>query len=418
MSASQESMQSERTFSPRRRRALTIAAAVFIVLGIVAALYWFIELRHFQSTDDAYVGGNVVQVTPQVPGIVTSIAADDNDYVEAGHPLITLDGSDTQLMLDQAKADLARVVREVRTLFSNSGAIRAEVTARESDVNKARDDLKRRVDLTGQGAVSAEEIQHAKTTLSSAEAALVAAREKLSGNLAQTEGTTIENHPLVLTAAAKVREAFIASRRTFIPAPVSGTVAKRNVQIGQRVQPGAPLMAIVPLGDLWVDANFKENQLGDMRLDQPVTLRSDLYGKSVVYHGRISGVGAGTGGAFALLPAQNASGNWIKIVQRVPVRILLSKDEVGKNPLRIGLSMRVDVDVADQSGLRLSQAPRESLAYSTRVYESDTSAADAIVAQIISDNSGTARAGLDVPAESVNRTSRLNTAPHRDRRGA
>lgn len=419
MPTPEDSLQSAGTFNPRRRQVLITVAAVFIVLGVIAGLYWFFELRQFETTDDAYVGGNIVPVTPQVPGIVVSIAADDNDFVAAGQPLITLDEADAQLTLDQAKAELARVVREVRTLFSNSAAIRAEVSAREGDVTKAREDLKRRADLTGQGAVSTEEIQHARTALSSAEAALVAVREKLAGNLAQTEGTTIENHPTVLTAAAKVREAFLASRRTVVPAPVSGTVAKRSVQIGQRVQPGSPLMAIVPLGDLWVDANFKENQLGEMRLNQPVALKSDLYGKKVVYHGKLAGVGAGTGSSFALLPAQNASGNWIKIVQRVAVRILLSKEEVEKHPLRIGLSMRVEVNVADQSGPQLSNAPRQALAYSTRVYDRDTSAADEVVAQIISENAGNARitAGANAAAGVSTQPASVNAQLHRGSNG-
>ncbi len=372
----------------KRKRALGAVAIVLVIAAIAVVAYWLVVLRHYENTDDAYVSGNVVQVTPQVPGTVISIAADDNDFVEGGRQLVVLDEADTQLALDQAKADLARVVREVRTLFANTAAIQAEVGAHESDLQKAREDLNRRAALGAQGAVSTEEIEHARVALTNAESALSSARQKLAGNLAQTEGTTITDHPLVETAAAKVKEAFLAHRRTSIPAPVSGTVAKRTVQVGQRVQPGSPLMAIVPLDNLWVDANFKEGQLGRMRVGQPVTLESDLYGNKTPYHGKLAGVAAGTGSAFALLPAQNATGNWIKIVQRVTVRIALDKDEIKTHPLRIGLSMRARVDIADQRGSQLANLSHDAAAYTTRVFDRDTASADELIAQIIADNAG------------------------------
>ena len=374
--------------STKRRRALAAVAIVLVMVGIAVIAYWLLVLRHYESTDDAYVSGNVVQVTPQVPGTVISIAVDDNDFVEGGRQLVVLDEADTQLGLDQAKADLARVVREVRTLFANTGAIQAEVGAPIQIFAGFFQVALMRAELGAQGAVSTEEIEHARVALTDAESALSAARQKLAGNLAQTEGTTITDHPLVVTAAAKVKEAFLAHRRTSIPAPVSGNVAKRTVQVGQRVQPGAPLMAIVPLDNLWVDANFKEGQLGQMRVGQPVTLESDLYGSKNTYHGKLAGVAAGTGSAFALLPAQNATGNWIKIVQRVTVRIALDKDEIKTHPLRIGLSMRARVDIADQSGSQLANLSHDPAAYTTRVFDRDTAAADELIAQIIADNAG------------------------------
>ena len=375
-------------FASRRKLALLGVASAFGVLAIAATAYWFFALRPYESTDDAYVSGNVVQVTPQVGGTVVSIAADDNDLVQAGQSLIVLDDADAKLTLQRTQAELARIVREVRSLFADTAALQADVRAHEAMVAKAQEDLNRRVDLAKDGAVSTEETEHARTALNAAQSALTVAREKLSANLAQTEGTAIENNPLVTAAAAKVREAYLSLHRTAIPAPISGYVAKRAVQIGQRVQPGAPLMAIVALNDLWVDANFKESQLGDMRIGQTVTLKSDIYGGSVVFHGRVAGVAAGTGGAFALLPAQNASGNWIKIVQRVPVRIDLDKKELQENPLRIGLSMRARVAVSDASGSQLANSPRTDLAYSTQIYTDDTKEADALIARIVAENIG------------------------------
>ncbi|MEJ2453136.1 MAG: HlyD family efflux transporter periplasmic adaptor subunit [Candidatus Thiodiazotropha sp.] len=371
----------------KRKPMMLLLASLFITAGIAYGSWWGLIGRYVEETDDAYVAGNVVQITPQTGGTVLAIHADDTDFVRAGETLVELDKADAQLALDQAKAQLAQSVREVRTLFATSGSLAASVEYRKADVVKARDDLARRQTLNGSGAVSSEELEHARTTLAAAEAALSAAREEYASNHALIDNTTVAEHPNVLKDAARVRAAWLTLDRTGIPAPVSGYVAKRAVQLGQRVAPGAPLMAVIPLDQVWVDANFKEGQLRQMRIGQPVTLTSDVYGSSVEYHGKVVGLSAGTGSAFALLPAQNASGNWIKVVQRVPVRIALEPGELDTHPLRVGLSMRVKVDVHDQSGSQLAEGGRREQSIDrTAVYTRQNDGADALVRSIIENN--------------------------------
>jgi membrane fusion protein (multidrug efflux system) len=378
----------------RRWRLLgaTLGAVSAIALGY--GLYWAQVLRYHQSTDDAYVGGNVVQITPQISGTVVAIGADDTQFVKAGQPLVRLDQADARVALDQAEAQLARTVRDVRNLFSTTAQLEAAVQQRQTDLNAAQSDLARRQRLGASGAVSGEELQHATDAVKAAQAALLAAQEQLAANRARVDGTTLTNHPQVRDAAAAVRNAYLTLARTELPAPVSGFVARRNVQLGQRVGPGAALMAVVPLDQVWVDANFKEPQLKRMRVGQAVTLTADLYGANVLFHGKVAGFGAGTGSAFALLPAQNATGNWIKIVQRVPVRIALDPREVAAHSLQIGLSMKADVDVrGGGDGARMAQLPNTSAAWSTDVFDSGDALADARVAAIISANqSASARA--------------------------
>jgi membrane fusion protein (multidrug efflux system) len=342
--------------SPKRRKILLTIAFVFALAAIGYGAYWALVARYIEETDNAYVQGNVVQVTPQIAGTVTRIYADDTNVVKAGQPLVGFDTADTEVALAQAEAQLAQTVREVRTLYAAQAQASANMALREAELARAKDDLARRKALAGSGAVSAEEIRHAESAVSAARAALTAAREQLASGQALTHGTTVANHPNVQRAAARVQEAMLAQSRSTLYAPVSGEVAKRNVQVGQRVNPGAPLMAIVPLDQLWVDANFKESQLRNMRIGQPATLTADLYGGKVEYHGKVVGLSAGTGSAFALLPAQNATGNWIKVVQRVPVRISLDPQELHKHPLRIGLSMRVEVDLHDRKGAPVGES--------------------------------------------------------------
>jgi membrane fusion protein (multidrug efflux system) len=387
-----------------RRRWLALVLGTVAVLGTGYGGYWAHTLRFRQSTDDAYVNGNVVQLTPQVSGTVVAIDADDTQFVRAGQTVVRLDGADAKVALDQAEAQLARTVREVRNLFATSAQLEAAVAVRASDLATAEQDLARRERLSGSGAISGEELQHARDAASAARSALIAARQQFAANRARVAGTTIENHPDVAAAAANVRSAYLAYARTELPAPVSGFVARRSVQLGQRIAPGNTLLDIVPLGQVWVDANFKEPQLAAMRVDQPVLLTADLYGKSVTYHGRIAGFGAGTGSAFALLPAQNATGNWIKIVQRVPVRVALDPEELKRNPLQIGLSMRADVDTHDRTGPRLPELARTQPGYSTDVFQSSGTAADVRVREIISANNDdethrpvTASAGTAAP---------------------
>jgi membrane fusion protein (multidrug efflux system) len=372
----------------RKRRWLLLSAVsgAFLIIAVAYGLYWADVLRFQQSTDDAYVSGNVVQITPQVSGTVISIGADDTQFVKAGQPLVKLDQADAKVTLDAAEAQLAKTVREVRNLFSTSAQLRAAVQLRESDLQMAQKDLARRERLANSGAISTEELQHARDAVRGSEAALMASRQQLAGNRARVDGTTLEDHPDVRNAAAAVRSAYLNYSRTVLPAPVSGFVARRNVQLGQRVSPGVPLMAVVPLDQVWVDANFKEPQLAGMRVGQPVTLTADLYGNSIRYHGTVAGFGAGTGAAFALLPAQNATGNWIKIVQRVPVRVALDPHELAAHPLQIGLSMKADVAVRDGNGERLPQLARDTPSYATDVFHSTDEAADARVQAIIAAN--------------------------------
>lgn len=374
----------------KRRRWLGLVIGVFAAVGFAYGLYWAIDLRYIQATDDAYVGGNVVQITSQIPGTVVAIGADDTDFVKAGQTLVRLDRADSRVALDQAEAQLAKSVREVRSLFATSAQLQASVDIRQSDLAKANQDLDRRERLANSGAVSKEDVQHARDAVKNAQAALVVAQQGLAVNHARIDRTTVETHPDVRNAAARVHDAYLTYARTALPAPVSGFVAKRSVQLGQRVSPGTPLMAVVPLGQVWVDANFKEPQLAGMRIGQPVTLISDLYGGKVVFHGKIFGFGAGTGAAFALLPAQNATGNWIKIVQRVPVRIALDPGELAAHPLQIGLSMRVDVDTRSHNGNRMPQVAQKENTYETDVFHSIDELANKRVKEIIAANEASA----------------------------
>jgi membrane fusion protein (multidrug efflux system) len=389
--------------SARRKRQLgiTAVAATVAVAAAGYGAYYGVVLNHLQSTDDAYVQGDVVQITPQVAGTVVAIGADDTDFVKAGQPLVKLDEVDAQVALEQAEAQLGQTVREVRALYANDDTLAAQVALREADVERARadadkasDDVKRRESLTRTGAVGKEEFDHAtaqlaaaRSTLAAAQAGALAARQQLAANRALTDGTTAEAHPNVQRAAARVHEAYIALHRSVLPAPIDGYVAKRGVQVGQKVAPGVPLMAVVPLSGVWVDANFKEGQLRDLRIGQPVSLEADVYGSKVRYHGIVEGLGAGTGSAFSFLPAQNATGNWIKIVQRVPVRIALRSEELSRHPLAIGLSMNVTVDVHDINGRTLSAAPRSKAVASTDVFRDIDRDADLRVRAIVANNS-------------------------------
>ncbi|TLN00522.1 HlyD family efflux transporter periplasmic adaptor subunit [bacterium] len=375
----------------RRKQLLTRLAAAFAVAGLAYGAWWALVARHHEHTDNAYVGGNLVQVTPQTTGTVLAIQADDTDFVQAGQPVVSLDPADARVALEQAEADLAQQVRQARNLFAGRSAAAAQVSLREAELRRAEDDLKRRQAVSDSGAVAKEELDHAQAAVQAAAAALATAREQLAASDALTEGTTPAQHPSVERAAAKVREAHLAMTRAMLPAPVSGYVAKRSVQVGQRIQPGTPLMAIVPLDGLWVDANFKESQLAHMRIGQPVKLHADVYGSSVEYHGKVAGLSAGTGGVFSLLPAQNATGNWIKVVQRVPVRITLDPKELAEHPLRLGLSMLAEVDLSDESGPVLGTAPRSEPAYQTQAFGVEDKAAEQIIARIIAANLGKGR---------------------------
>ena len=371
-----------------RRGFLLRLLGVAVILAAAGWTAWyFLDGRWYEGTDDAYVNGNVVQITPQVPGTVVTIGADDGDLVHAGDVLVKLDPSNTEVALAEAKASLASTVRHVRGLYSNVSGAQADVAARKVAVDKARADFNRRRDLAKSGAISAEELSHVQDTLTTAESGLITAQQQLETSKVLVDDTVVASHPDVQAAAAKLRAAYLDNLRTTIVAPVDGYVAKRSVQLGQRVATGAPLMAVVPLHQVWIDANFKETQLTHMRIGQPVEIRADVYGGKVTYKAHVQSLGVGTGSAFSLLPAQNATGNWIKIVQRVPVRVFFDDPkQLDEHPLRIGLSTDVEVNLHDQSGPMLAtQAPTQP-AFNTDVYAKQMAEADSAIGQIIHAN--------------------------------
>lgn len=387
--SSPDTAPTEQDLNNQRKRKTLLLGLLVLVLVLGAGVWAWHELygRWSENTDDAYVNGNVVEITPLVTGTVTSIGADDGDLVHAGQVLIQFDPSDTEVGLQSAEAKLARAVRQVRGLYSNVDGQKAQVAARKAELQKAQENYNRRKTLAAGGAISQEELSHARDDLASAQSALSNAQQQLNTTTALVDDTVVSSHPEVQAAAADLRQAYLDNARTTLVAPVTGYVAKRTVQLGQRLQPGTATMAVIPLDQLWIDANFKETQLRNMRIGQPVDIVADLYGSDVKYSGTIDSLGAGTGSAFALLPAQNATGNWIKIVQRVPVRIHINPEQLAEHPLRIGLSTQVDVDLHDQSGPVLAQQPPQKASFATQVYDRQLVEADTLIARLIHDNS-------------------------------
>jgi len=358
----------------RRWLLLGLLAAVVLAVGVAAGLYWLLVASHEVSTDNAYVGADTAEVTPLISGQVAQVLVAETQTVQAGQPLVRLDPADAQIAVAQAKAALGQAERQVQGMFADDGALAAQVAARQAsvaeadaqivsargDLERAQTDLARRQALSASGAVSGDELTNAQNRFSTAKAALTAAQAARAAavanesaaqgsravNTAQISGADVEHNPDVLAARSRLDAAELALSRTVIPAPLGGVVSKKAIEIGQQVQPGAVLMQIVPTNTLFVDANFKEVQLARVRPGQPVVLTSDLYGDGVKFHGRVKGLSGGTGAAFSLIPAQNASGNWIKIIQRLPVRVTLDPAELAQHPLRVGLSMKATVDVS------------------------------------------------------------------------
>ncbi|HEX5306666.1 MAG TPA: efflux RND transporter periplasmic adaptor subunit [Dyella sp.] len=370
----------------KRRRALIIVTGIFVLAAAGWLLLWLLVLSRRVKTDNAYVGGNQVAISAQVPGTVVAIMADDTQRVEAGQVLVKLDGTDAEIRLQQAHSALAQAVRGVRQQTASATGAEAQVAARRLDLSKAEADLARRLPLVAAHAESPEIIQHLRNGVAQAKAALDAAQAQASAARAAVEGTDVAGNPAVMQARANFRAAWVAAQRNAIHAPVSGYVAQRSVQLGNRVQPGQQLMTVVPLHNLWIDANFKESQLRHIRLGQPVTVEADIYGNDAEYHGKVAGIGAGTGSVFSLLPAQNATGNWIKVVQRVPVRITLDDAELDKHPLRVGLSTTVTVDISNDRGAVLAKATPVQPVASTDVYAHAAAQADAEADRIIQAN--------------------------------
>ena len=374
--------------SSRRRRGFLILGAVIVIAGLGYGAYWFFDARFYETTDDAYVSGNIVAVTSRENATVMALHADNTQTVRRGQLLVEMDPSVVNVNVAAAEANLARAVRAVKGEFSHAESSGAQVAQAEVALTLARTDYQRRQQAAADGAVSGEELAHARDNVRAAEAALAAARGGHDQSLSQIRGSDIADNPDVLTAEAALRTAVIAQSHMRIVAPVDGVVAQRTVQLGQQVAAGTPLLAVVSLNDVWVDANFKEVQLQHMRIGQPVTVTADIYGGKVTYHGHVEGLGAGSGSAFALLPPQNASGNWIKIVQRVPVRIALDRQELAEHPLRVGLSVTASVSIKDESGPLVTS--RVGSAGTRADLGADANArADAIIARILAENGAT-----------------------------
>ena len=355
-----------------RRKQQLIGLGALVLLGAGTAAYWYLHASHFVSTDNAYAAVEIAQVTPSVGGTISEVLVTDTQAVKKGDVLVRIDPTDARLALAQAEADLGRARRRVKGFVANDGSLAAQIAARdadeqraaaqraaaEADVARAKIDLSRREALAASGSVSGEELTRARNAYAGAEANLAAARAAAAqaranrttalssreANAVLIAGTNEESNPEVAFARARRDQAAVDLERTVIRAPVDGIVAKRQVQLGQRVQPGMPLLAVAPVQEMHVDANFKEVQLQKVRVGQKVKLYADIYGSAVIYHGVVEGFSAGSGAAFSAIPAQNATGNWIKVVQRLPVRIQLDPQELAAHPLKVGLSMHAEID--------------------------------------------------------------------------
>ncbi|MBA0175667.1 multidrug efflux MFS transporter periplasmic adaptor subunit EmrA [Pectobacterium carotovorum] len=372
----------------QRKRVLSLLTFIFVVLGCAWLVYWFLVLRHHQSTDDAYVAGNQIQIMAQVSGSVTHVNVDNTDFVKQGQVLVELDPTDAQQAFERAKTGLANSVRQTHQLIINSKQYQANIELRQTELNKAQSDLSRREALGSANAIGREEVQHARDAVATAKAALEVARQQYQANQAMILDTPLEKQPAIQQASVEMRDAWLALQRTKIVSPIDGYVSRRSVQIGARISSTSALMAVVPANHLWVDANFKETQLANMRIGQPATVIADIYGDDVVYQGKVVGLDMGTGSAFSLLPAQNATGNWIKVVQRLPVRIEIDAKQVAEHPLRIGLSALVNVDTANTEGSALAETSRTTPAYQSDALTLDLTPVNQEISAIIQANAG------------------------------
>lgn len=390
MSANAESQTPQQPGSKKGKRkgALLLLTLLFIIVAVAYGIYWFLVLRHFEETDDAYVAGNQVQIMAEVSGSVTKVWADNTDYVQKGDPLVTLDQTDAQQAFEKAQTQLAASVRQTRQQMINSKQLQASIDVKKTALSQAQTDLNRRIPLGAANLIGREELQHARDTVASAQAELDVAIQQYNANQAIVLGTKLEQQPAVLQAATEVRNAWLALQRTKIVSPISGYVSRRSVQPGAQISSTTPLMAVVPATNLWIDANFKETQLAHMRIGQPATVISDIYGDDVKYTGKVVGLDMGTGSAFSLLPAQNATGNWIKVVQRLPVRIELDEKQLAEHPLRIGLSTLVEVNTTDRGGEMLASQVRSSPVYESNAREIGLEPVNKLINDIIQANAG------------------------------
>lgn len=390
MSANAESQTPQQPGSKKGKRkgALLLLTLLFIIVAVAYGIYWFLVLRHYEETDDAYVAGNQVQIMAQVSGSVTKVWADNTDYVQKGDPLVALDQTDAQQAFEKAQTQLAASVRQTRQQMINSKQLQASIEVKKTALSQAQTDLNRRIPLGAANLIGREELQHARDTVASAQAELDVAIQQYNANQAIVLGTKLEQQPAVLQAATEVRNAWLALQRTKIVSPISGYVSRRSVQPGAQITTTTPLMAVVPATNLWIDANFKETQLAHMRIGQPATVISDIYGDDVKYTGKVVGLDMGTGSAFSLLPAQNATGNWIKVVQRLPVRIELDEKQLAEHPLRIGLSTLVEVNTTDRGGEMLASQVRSAPVYESNAREIGLEPVNKLINDIIQANAG------------------------------
>lgn len=370
----------------KRKAALILLAIVFILIGAAYLAYWYLVLRHFQETDDAYVAGNQVHVMAQVSGSVNTVWFDDTDFVKKGDILVSLDKTDAQQAFEKAQTALATSVRQTHQLMINAKQYQASIKLQQTALEQAESDLKRREPLGAANLIGREELQHSRNAVATAKAQLDVAIQQYNANQAMILNTNLENQPAVKQSAAELRDAWLALQRTDIRSPMDGYVSRRNVQVGSQISTSTPLLAVVPATNLWIDANFKETQLAGVRIGQPATVVSDIYGDDVQYHGKVAGLDMGTGSAFSLLPAQNATGNWIKVVQRLPVRIELDPKEVAQHPLRIGLSTLVKIDTQNKDGATLADSVRTQAAYQSNALAIDLAPVNQLITDIIRAN--------------------------------
>ncbi|MDU4093016.1 MAG: multidrug efflux MFS transporter periplasmic adaptor subunit EmrA [Pantoea sp.] len=390
MSANAETQQPQQPTHKKKKRkgALIFLAVLFVLVGVAYLIYWALVLRHFEETDDAYVAGNQVQIMSQVSGSVNKIGFDNTDFVKKGDVLVTLDKTDAEQAFEKAQTALATSVRQTHQLMINGKQYQATIQLQQTALEQAQADLKRREPLGASNLIGREELQHARDAVATAKAQLDVAIQQYNANQAAILNTSLENQPAVKQNAAALRDAWLALQRTEIRSPIDGYVSRRSVQVGAQISTATPLMAVVPATGVWVDANFKETQLAGVRIGQSATVISDIYGDDVVYHGKVVGLDMGTGSAFSLLPAQNATGNWIKVVQRLPVRIELDNKEVAEHPLRIGLSTLVKVDTSNKEGNVLASQARQSAAYQSDALAIDLAPVNQLISEIIRANAG------------------------------
>ncbi|WP_411201921.1 multidrug efflux MFS transporter periplasmic adaptor subunit EmrA [Kosakonia cowanii] len=388
MSANAESQTPQQPVKKRGKRKglLLLLTLLFVVIAVAYGIYWFLVLRHFEETDDAYVAGNQVQIMSQVSGSVTKVWADNTDFVQKGDVLVTLDETDARQAFEKAQTQLATSVRQTRQSIINSKQLQASVELKKTALAQAQSDLNRRVPLGSANLIGREELQHARDAVASAQAALDVAVQQYNANQAIVLDTPLEEQPAVKQAATEVRNSWLALQRTKIVSPLTGYVSRRAVQPGAQISVTTPLMAVVPATNLWVDANFKETQLAHMRIGQTATIISDFYGDEVEYKGKVVGLDMGTGSAFSLLPAQNATGNWIKVVQRLPVRVELDAQQLADHPLRIGLSTTVKVDTSARDGAVLAKQARTTPAYESNAREINLEPVNTLINNIVKAN--------------------------------